>query len=501
MIRKLNAISQSIIDWFITLPRWSYLGGTLVVAAIARLLHLTKADIWHDEGYTMMLIDYSPLEIVTRTMRDVHAPLYYLTAHFWQALFGDSEFAIRLLSTVFGLLTIVVMYFLLRRLFNEGVARLGSLFIALGPFAVRYSEEARMYAMASFLVALASFLLVLALERPAKTSWKLWLVYGLVLATGLYTHYYFLFIIPVHIGYASWKLGFKALLTDKKWWTTNILGAALFIPWVPTLLAQVSRVQAGFWIPPVTPETIPNTLMQFLLYRTDLLQSIFEAILLLALLGISLYLIATQKKYRFGIGLLLGTFILPLIMVFLVSLKNPVYYDRYFIYCAIALYALLAATIVTPKWLHKHRCVQLLCIIALCGLFLVGINNVGSVALHRMGTVGRAVSENYQPGDKIISGELYTYFDFSYYNHTGKPVYLLSEGRLNGYGETSLIYDRQDKLVVHSLNTVTAKRVWLVGKVGEHDYYKEKIPSHWKLIDTVEAGDSAVRLYETASAE
>jgi mannosyltransferase len=501
MMRKFNTASRTILDWFIALPQGVYLGGILVIAALARLLHLTKADIWHDEGYTMMLIDYSPLEIITRTMRDVHAPLYYLAAHCWQALFGDSEFAIRSLSVVFGLLTIVVMYFLLRRLFSEAVARLGSLLIALGPFAVRYSEEARMYAMASFLVAVASYLLVCALDRPAKTSWKLWLGYALILAAGLYTHYYFLFIIPVHVGYAVWKCGFKALLTDKKWWAANLLGAALFIPWVPTLLAQVSRVQAGFWIPPVTSETLPNTLMQFLLYRTDLFSSIFETILLLALLGTSLYLIVTQKKYRFGIGLLLGTFILPLVLVFLVSLKNPVYYDRYFIYCAVALYALLAAIIVTAKWLQKHPSVQLLCVIAICALFLVGINNVGSVALHKMGVVGRAVSENFRPGDKIISAELYTYFDFSYYNRTGEPVYLLSEGRLNGYGETSLIYDRQDQLVVHSLDTVTADRVWLVGKVGEHDYYKEKVPSRWKLINTVEAGDSAVRLYETASAE
>ena len=64
-----------------------------------------------------------------------------------------------------------------------------------------------------------------------------------------------------------------------------------------------------------------------------------------------------------------------------------------------------------------------------------------------------------------------------------------------GYGETSLLYDRQDELVVHSLDDVTAGRVWLVGKTGEHDYY-QNVPSNWQLVQRLEAGDSVVQLYE-----
>lgn len=481
----------------VAIPTHWYLLLVTAIGAFARFLYITKADIWHDEGYTMMLITHGPIDIIERTARDVHPPLYYLTAHVWQGLFGMSELAVRSLSAAFGIATIVLVYFLVRRLFSEGTARLATLFVALGPFVVRYSEEARMYGMASFFVVLSTYLLVrIASERTSRL--KPWLFYGLVIAAGLYTHYYTLFIIPVHIIYLAWSRGgIKPLITDRNWWIGNSLGALLFIPWVPIVLSQMSRVQAGFWIPPVTIDTAPGTFMQFLAFLPSYSYAgwISGALLTLFVIGI-IHTYVTHKNLRRAIGLLTLWLVLPLAMVMFISITRPVYYDRYFIYCAVAMYILFAVIITRSTLFTKHIITQYSTAALVCLVFLGGIYSVGASATHQMGTVGQYVSAQYQPGDVIVSAELYTYFDFSYYNHTGQTTHLLSNTPLDGYGETSLLYDRQADIVIPSLDSIKdTKRVWVVGKTGEKDYYSIDIPYNWRLADQLEAGDSAVRLY------
>ncbi len=487
---------NQLVTFFRTLPTKWYLAIILAVGAVARLVYITKADIWHDEGYTMMITGFNPIEIIERTARDVHPPLYYLATHAWQWMFGTSELATRSFSAACGLATIVLAYLLMRKLFTEGTARLAALFVALGPFAVRYSDEARMYGMAAMLAVAATYVIV-RIATSKYASYKAWLLYAIIIAAGLYTHYYTLFIIPAHIAYLAWvRGGLLPVLRDKKWWFSHALAALLFVPWLPSAFAQMTRVGAGFWIPPVNAETVPNTFMQFLAFIPSWAYSGWFAGILITLFVLAVVrTFITSKRSRAGIILLAGWLVLPLAIVMLVSIARPVYYDRYFIYCAVAMYLLLAVVVTQYDWLKKHQIYQALLAFGLIATFTYGIISVGAQATHRMGAVGSYVSQNYQAGDTIISGELYTYFDFSYYNRTGQPTLLLSKDRLNGYGETSLLYDRQDELVVHSLNDITARRVWLVGKTGEHDYY-QNAPSNWQLVQQLEAGDSVVQLYE-----
>jgi len=486
-----------IVTFFRTLSIKWYLAVVLAIGALARLVFITKADIWHDEGYTMMITGFNPIEIIERTARDVHPPLYYLATHFWQLLFGTSELATRSFSAACGLVTIVVAYLLMRKLFTEGTARLSALFIALGPFAIRYSDEARMYGMAAMLVVIATYLIV-RIATSKCASYKLWLLYALVIAAGLYTHYYTLFIIPAHIVYLAYvRGGIMPLLRDKKWWFGHLLAALLFVPWLPSAFAQVTRVSAGFWIPPVNAETVPNTFMQFLAFAPSWAYSGWIAGILITLFvaGIIRTFMISKRTVRTGIVLLTSWLVLPLAIVMLVSIARPVYYDRYFIYCAVAMYLLLAVVVTQCDVLKKRRTLQTITIGLLICTFVYGVFSVGAQATHRMGMIGNYVTKYYQPGDKIVSAELYTYFDFSYYNRTNQPTLLLSKDRLTGYGETSLLYDRQDEIVVHSLDDITdTRRVWLVGKTGDHDYFTN-VPKNWHFVMQLEAGDSALHLF------
>lgn len=503
LFNEKNTFGQRLKKMATQVTTFQYIIGVTVIALIARLVSLTKASIWHDEGYTMMLIQHNPIEIIERTARDVHPPLYYIISHFWQLLAGDSEFSIRFLSVLFGVATVIVAYLVLRRLFGEQVARISGLFLALGPFLVRYSEEARMYAMATFLIVLATYLLILALQKTntARKSWLLWIGYGLVVAAGLYTHYYVAFLVPVHIGLAWWLHGgFAPLVKNIRWWVGNVTAVALFLPWVPSVLSQMSRVQSGFWIPPVDAETLPNTYMQFLAFSSNTLPPAVELIITMVISLLVLALILRHKNKQGALIFLAAWFIVPLLIVILLSLSRPIYYDRYFTFSAVAFYALIAAIVVGKDFFNKHILVKIFAVVAICSVFIVGIYSVDNAAQNsRMRDVGHYVSAQYQPGDYIISAELYTYFDFTYYNQTPQETKLLSKDPLSGYGETSLIYDRSDEIVIKEYTDIPqgTTRVWVVGKPWSEAY--KSIPQAWQETSRIEASDSTARLYKVSA--
>ena len=509
MIRRtLDAIIRYALD----MPAVIYLLIMTGVGFIARNIYLTKASIWHDEGYTTMIINLPPSDIIATTANDVHPPLYYLLLHYWQVLFGSSEAALRGFSVACGLATIIVLYFLLRKLFSEKTARLAVVFTSLAPFLVRYSEEARPYALAALIAVIATYLFVLALER--KKYW-LWGLYGLAIAAGLYTQYYLALLVPAHVVYAWFAMGaskasFLKLLRLPGLWFGGIICIAFFSPWLPSLIAQVTRVNSGFWIPPVDWHTIPNALSSFMAYShtTNILASFIgydlasslgsiEIILAVLFVWYAIRLAGKQPSKRAAIWLLLSWCLLPMLIIVLLSLKRPVFMDRYFVFVAPAFYALLAVYIAETKFSPRKWWANTALTLATFAVLITGIGAVGAAATHQMGTIGGVVTNNYRPGDVIVSAELYTFFDFSYYNHTGAPVKLLSANEFGAYGEWSLLKGREHLRVAH-LHDIQASRVWLVGKTGEHDYYETDTPSTWRLINTWQAGDSAVRLYEIA---
>jgi mannosyltransferase len=492
-----------------TLKDWLWLVLAVMLGAILRIVNLSKASIWHDEGYTMMLAPQGPLDILSRTARDVHPPLHYLALHYWMQLFGSSEASARGFSVVFMLLVIVFGYLLVKRLFGHAAARLTALFLAVGPFLVRYSQEARMYAMVAFFLLLATWLLVRIVQEQRRRDWW-W--YALAIAAALYTHYFAVFIIAAHWAFMLvHTLGARKQLSKRqsvlhhptsvlgwRWWVANALAAGLFLPWVPAAYAQFTRVQGSFWIPAVSPHTLPSTLAQFLTYTDMGALPLLRTVLALVLVGAVLTMFWRHRQ-RFSSLFLLSvfTFLAPLV-VFALSFGRPIYIDRYFVFSAVGFYALLAVMHYYADPWEKIRNFRRISIVLLLLTFGLGLRNVYAQSDHQMRRTAHVVSQNFRTGDAIISGELYTYFDFSYYNRTGQDAQLLAPNGISGYGETSLLYDREQQIVVRQLSDMRpiTSRVWMVGKTGPHDYF-DNVPANWTAVgDKFTAGYTAVQLYE-----
>lgn len=222
----------------------------LILAIVTRFYNIDAHSMWNDEGNSARIAERSIDLILEGAAGDIHPPLYYLTLHVWRGVFGASEAALRALSSVFGVITVLMTFLLGRRLFDARVALLAATIAALNPFQIFYSQEARMYMMLAAIGVVSTYLLVRLLDfwslkpRIYFVHRRYYVFYVSALAAGLYTHYAFPFIIVVHFAVvAAWSLyrSGRALAHMANWFALALSAAVLFLPWLPTALRQISN--------------------------------------------------------------------------------------------------------------------------------------------------------------------------------------------------------------------------------------------------------------------
>src|SRR5436305_11642474 len=123
----------------------------LWLAGWLRFYHLGAQSFWNDEGISLGLAGRDVPTILRSAAADIHPPGYYLLLKAWHAVTGDSEFALRSLSALAGLVLVALLYRLGRVYFDRPAALAAAALGALNPFLVYYSQEARLYAMAATL--------------------------------------------------------------------------------------------------------------------------------------------------------------------------------------------------------------------------------------------------------------------------------------------------------------------------------------------------------------
>ncbi|MHB0857955.1 MAG: glycosyltransferase family 39 protein [Anaerolineae bacterium] len=262
--------------------RWLLLWAVLFLAFALRLARLTAKDIWWDEGDSVWQAPLSLRDILLYQARDQHPPLYYLVLHFWYRLAGPSLLSLRMLSVLWGTLSVAAIYALGRALFRAPwVALAASLLLAISRFHIEWSQEIKMYAMVEALTALSLVLAVRLWRRsgllgdagrdtrrdPPLRSVGLWLPYFLVTLCAVYTHYI------AFLGLAGQGLCILILLLRRVrtrqpwigqalgWGVSQVAVVALFAPWM-----LLHTQHSGTWDP-----SEPQTLWQVTRLVTALL--------------------------------------------------------------------------------------------------------------------------------------------------------------------------------------------------------------------------------------
>ena len=130
--------------------RASWLAPALLfgLALGLRLYHLTYHSLWFDEVMSTVWAARPAGEIWRvglALVEDKHPPLYYLMLHGWSGLFGVGDATVRTLGALLGAVAVLPAYGIGLRLGGRMSAVIGALFVALNPFLIWYSQEARMF--------------------------------------------------------------------------------------------------------------------------------------------------------------------------------------------------------------------------------------------------------------------------------------------------------------------------------------------------------------------
>ena len=225
----------------------------IVVLAGIVLRFWTRSALWLDEVQSVNIARLPLDRLVTGLRQDGSPPLYYLLLYIWERLFGIGDLAVRTLSGLFALATLVLAWFAGRRIGGNRVAWITLLVFASSPYAIRFATEARMFALVMMLVLAGYLALRRVLEQP---SWPRIVVLAVVSTLLLYTHYWALFlVVPVALGLIvlAWRTRGTPEARPARCALLGLgLAVAAFLPWVPVLSYQLQHTGTP-WGNPAPP--------------------------------------------------------------------------------------------------------------------------------------------------------------------------------------------------------------------------------------------------------
>ena len=186
-------------DLFYKKPVYMVLSAIVLLGLVLRFFNLGKESLWLDEAASYFISNSTSIgNVWTTAFNDHHPPLHFIAL--WAVrLLGSSEFWLRFPSACAGIVTIVVIFFLAREIANEKAGLISALLLAVSPFHIYYSQEARMYAFAVLFVTVAYY----AFFKACKgRRWYDWTLFGVACAAAFYSHFYTGFAtISLVIGY------------------------------------------------------------------------------------------------------------------------------------------------------------------------------------------------------------------------------------------------------------------------------------------------------------
>ena len=166
-----------------------------VVGFVLRLWNL-NTDLWVDEVFTLIGYVRKPFgEILTSFPDQNQHMLYSFLAHTSFDIFGESAWALRLPSVLFGVGSIWAMFFLARKLLGLKEALLASALMTFSYHHVWFSQNARGYMGLLFFTLLATWFWFEALE---KNRWGWWLAYSAAIVLGMWVHMTMAFVVAAH---------------------------------------------------------------------------------------------------------------------------------------------------------------------------------------------------------------------------------------------------------------------------------------------------------------
>lgn len=304
----------------------------LLTAFILRLININQS-LWLDEATTGLVAQMNLSDFFTKfIVNDFHPPLYYVVVKLFSTFLGTSEVALRLPSLIFGLLNVYVVYLIAKRFEGNGKGKIKwpvvpSLFLATSGLHIYYSQEARMYSLATLLVS------IIVLNYIDKK----WITLSILFILLFLSDYLSMIVVAVLFIYTY----FKDIKNLKKFIYSLIPLLVVFLFWLPIFSNQLlsglaQKEESSNWWNALGPVTFKNVALiptKFLIGRVSFENKLIYGSVMSIISLIFIYVIGQAKNKLFwswfGLSLLLGiviSFFVPTLTYFRYLFILPAFY-------------------------------------------------------------------------------------------------------------------------------------------------------------------------------
>jgi uncharacterized membrane protein len=397
-------MSRRSLSWALVVLSW--------VAFGLRVQGLAFQSLWRDEIDSLRFASQPLAVLLENLARPGHnGPLYYLLLRPWLEVSGTSEFSARFLSVFLGVLAVPIVYQVGRQLMPREpvVAVVASALAATSPYLVWYSQEARMYAAVVCICLLSMYLFLAAVQ---KRGWGRWL--GYIVATGLalYVHLLSGLIVLAQAGILVALRGRHA--PRALMWFFGSL-AALFAAYVPVLAWQIPflwRLAPQNYPFVRLPDMVGALILSYAggVIGRSAAWSVTPALALVC----AAVLLAWPGRRMGAVASAALWLVIPVLALFLVTLRYPLFTARYLVFVLPALLLLVAMGAQAVG--HRSRWLAGFLLAAVLASNLAGLWLQARTPLKAdFRSATQYVASKLQPDDLVVFQIPYGRFSFEYY--------------------------------------------------------------------------------------
>lgn len=363
-------------------------------------------NLWFDESYSVGMANKSFIDIWQIGSNDVHPILYYWILHLIYIIFGSNIYLYRIASMIPIAILGILGYTHIKKDFGEKEGILFSFFTFFLPIASVYSGEIRMYTWEMLFVTIMA---IYAYRIYKKSSTKNWIIFAIFSLASAYTHYYalatagiinlllFIYLLKNAIKQKSYTKELKSFTISA------IVQIILYIPWLYSLLNQITGVSKGYWISAPSAKLL---LQIFCFQFTGNLDIMFVPQWTSVALGIILliyciYCAIANKGEKTAGRLAIGVYLIVFVTMYIISLKTPILYARYFLNLTGLFIFFMAFFIAKDK---NKLLTIMICLITLAVAILVNLNVSKMNYAENNKVPLEYVKQDLQQGDMILFG-------------------------------------------------------------------------------------------------
>lgn len=406
------------------MPHVLALGIILLVAAGLRLWNIGQESLWADEALTVVLANWPIWEMIWYPADE--SPFLYYALHKLLIAPGAGPEMVRSISAVAGLLSVLATYALGRLALGRNAGLLCAALLAVWPYHIDYSQEARAYSLLFLLTTTSAASLLWWFREtepregtPGRGSGKRHLALALfALSTALtfYTHVlsviWIAVILQVLVSLTSRTRPKRCLLE------VGIALAAMAIlaaPGIVRLSRKLSTPDAFHWLPQATPVQFVQTVIDVLSpFRTGSQPWVAERSLsnpwqwlavgaiIVVVVGLGLAarrVLSRAAQLRPAVAIGLALLSLPLIVWLFGYFIRPVFMPRTILFAIPGMILLLAASIGLIRNLKLRVATALACV----GIYLVATLVHGTVREKEDWAGANAfLARHMRPGDLLL---------------------------------------------------------------------------------------------------